>query len=380
MMPGMNTITEHDRKLAETLKSLSLAPVPHDLEPPKRSLRRVTLSLGVSTLAATAVLAVALSQPDVVRRIETIFDAGPGQTGVTGNDEGLASSQTASEPHDARHEERSSAGNPVRAAHEVTGSGFVVAPRMTTLFSKYEGRITHIAMEAGDTIEAGQVLVTLDDPGARFALEQAKAAKVAADLVLAARTIDLAQARSSLDRAETLVARNATSRQQCEDARTAAERASNAVAQAKQKLASAELSIRIAEEPVAELTVRAPFAGTITRLDAHVGDTVLARVDSVRESQSLLTITDTTSLMIDADVAETNIAALRPGLRGEAVLDAFPDRPFTVEVLRLAPVASAEKGTITLRLSLTDPPAGIRPNMAARIRIPLVDNPGDTTQ
>lgn len=117
--------------------------------------------------------------------------------------------------------------------------------------------------------------------------------------------------------------------------------------------------------------VRAPFAGTVTRLNAHVGDTVLARADSVRENQSLLAITDTVSMAIDADVAETNIASLRPGLRGEAVLDGFPDRAFAVEVVRLAPIASVEKGTITVRLSLIDPPEGIRPNMAARIRIPL---------
>ncbi|KOC72548.1 RND transporter MFP subunit, partial [Shinella sp. GWS1] len=76
---------------------------------------------------------------------------------------------------------------------------------------------------------------------------------------------------------------------------------------------------------------------------------------------------------------DTTIAALRPGLRGEAVLDGFPDHPFPVTVLRLAPVASAEKGTLTLRLTLAGPPEGIRPNMAARIRITL-DETGDKTQ
>ncbi|MEK1929690.1 MAG: efflux RND transporter periplasmic adaptor subunit [Pararhizobium sp.] len=371
--------TEHDRKLAETLKSLSLETVAHDIEPPKRPFRRLSISVAFSALVAAALIAIVVRQPDVVRGIGTLLGAGAGLTSVTANNEASASLEEAGVPHDARHEQRSSAGIPVRALHEVTGSGFVVAPRTTTVFSKYEGKITHIAVEAGDAVAAGQVLVTLDDAGARFALQQAQAARAAAELALAARTIDLAQARSSLWRMETLAARDAASRQQLEDARTVAERASNAIAQAKQALASAELSIRVAEEPVAELTVRAPFSGTVTRLDAHVGDTVLARVDSVRENQSLLAITDTTSLMIDADVAETNIASLRPGLRGEAVLDGFPDRPFAIVVLRLGSVASAEKGTIALRLSLTSPPVGIRPNMAARIRIPL-NNAGDTTQ
>ena len=370
MMSGMNThfdiATEQGRKLAETLKSLSLEPVPQYIQPPKPMLRRLVLPVCLGVMMVVAAAGALLYQPDVVLHIEAAL----------------------SEPERAAADpvvvteiesERSTVRNPIPAGREITGSGFVVAPRMTTVFAKYEGRITRIAVALGDPVEAGQVLVALEDAGARFTFEQARAAKAQAELVLAARAIDLAQARTLLDRTEILAARNATSKQSLEDARAAAERAENAVAQARQSADSADLAIRIAEERVEELTVRAPFAGTVTRLDARVGDTVLARIDSVRESQSLLTITDTKTLVIDADVAETTIATLKPGLAGQAVLDGFPDRPFAVTVLRLAPVASAEKGTVTLRLSLNDPPDGIRPNMAARIRIAL-DETGENTQ
>jgi putative ABC transport system permease protein len=91
-----------------------------------------------------------------------------------------------------------------------------------------------------------------------------------AELQLTARTIDLAQARASLGRIEILAARDAASRQTLEEARTATAQASNAVAQTRQSVSSADLSIRIAEEQLAELTVRAPFAGTVTRLDEIV--------------------------------------------------------------------------------------------------------------
>lgn len=368
MMPGMNThfdiATEQGRKLAETLKSLSLEPVPYDIEPPKPMLRRLILPLclGAMMLGAAALL----YRSDVVRHIEAALS----------EPEPAAANLVAVTEIEG---EQSATRNSISVGREVTGSGFVVAPGMTTVFAKYEGRITRIAVVLGDTVEAGQMLVALEDAGARFALEQARAAKAQAELVLAARAIDLAQARALMERSEILAARKATSKQALEDASAAAERAENAVAQARQSADNADLVIRIAEERVEELTVRAPFAGTVTRLDARVGDMVLARIDSVRESQSLLTITDTKTFVIDADVAETTIAALKPGLAGQAVLDGFPDKPFAVTVLRLAPVASAEKGTVTLRLSLDDPPDGIRPNMAARIRIAL-DETGEDTQ
>ena len=255
------------------------------------------------------------------------------------------------------------------STREITGSGYVVAPRSTAVFSKYEGRITGIAVEAGDRVEAGQVLITLDDASARFALEQAEAARVSADLVLSARTIELTQANASLRRIEVLATRAAMPQKDLEAALTASQSASNAVAQARQDIDRAEIAVRIAGEQLNELTVRAPFAGTVAKVGAHIGDTVLARVDSIRENQSLLTLIDMGNMVIDADVAETNIAMIYPGMRGEAVLDGFPDRPFTIDLAKIAPIASVEKGTIALRFSLIDPPIGIRPNMAARIRI-----------
>ena len=154
----------------------------------------------------------------------------------------------------------------------------------------------------------------------------------------------------------------------------------NSVAQAKHDLVKADLDIQKAREHVRELTILAPIAGTVTRLNARVGDSVLARADSARENDSLLTITDTTNMVIDADVAEANIALMRRGLRGEAVLDSFPDQPFKIEVKRIAPTISMEKGTVAVRLTLFSPPIGIRPNMAARISIAVPKNAVATNQ
>lgn len=366
MLPAMSTITDHDQRLAATLTSLSLERR-HTIEaPPHATPRRSHLPVALTAIAAIIALAV----------------TGYHRAGIPYPwDKPAASISTMQTADASRSADRTKAdGHPqdmarrqASAVSEITGAGTVVAPRTTTVFSKYEARITDVPVELGARVDAGQVLVRLDDAVAHIALEKAEAARAAANLALTAREIDLAQARASLDRLENLARRDAASRQQLEESRTAFARAANAVAQARQDLATADLGIRSAEEPLAELTIRAPFAGTVTRLDAHVGNSVLARADSVRENQSLLAITDTTDMAIDADIAEANIASLKPGLRGEAVLDGFPDRAFAVEVLRLAPVASMEKGTITVRLSLIDPPEGIRPNMAARIRIPLQD-------
>ena len=307
-----------------------------------------------------------MARPDVSWR------AGIGDFWADGPDRGTAAPGGAEATGAAPAQAGAAAPLPPGAAgpgREIAGSGYVVAPDIATVFSKYEGRIVAVEVEAGDRVVAGQVLVRLDDAGAAFALRGAGIAARAAALTLGARNLALAQARSSLKRTERLAGRDAMPAEALEQAKTAFDAAANADEQARQDLERAKLDLDRAREQVDALTVRAPISGTVTRLDAHAGDTVLSREDSVRENESLLVITDTASLVIDADVAEANMALVRPGLAGEAVLDGFPDRPFAVEVAKIAPVISREKGTVTLRLSLVSPPPGMRPAMAARIRL-----------
>ena len=357
----MTTITDHDRKRADTLRSLSLEATADTPTPPPT--RRIALAFGGLVVAVSAV-AVLFWPP---AHIKALLPDGLDLARLEGPSESGAA--IGSLPDQAMERTDEAPANQARSAavHEVTGSGYLIAARSTAVFSKYQGQITRIAVEAGDHVEAGQLLATLDDVSARFSLERAKIERTSTELGLAARRITRDQAQSSLRRKEALA--GVLARQEVEDARTTWESAQNSVAQALQDLDKASLAVRVAEEQVDALTVRAPIAGIVARVGAHVGDTVLERADSVRDALSLMTIVDTTSLLIEADVAETNVAALRPGLSGEAVLDGLPDRPFAVEILRLAPVVSSDKGTISLRLRLTAPPEGIRPGMAARIRI-----------
>ncbi|MGR9246777.1 efflux RND transporter periplasmic adaptor subunit [Rhizobium leguminosarum] len=376
---GMNTTSEHDRELAAKLRSLSIEPAAFKTELPEPHIRRRVIPGAMLALVATASLAVFLFyRPEALERIETML------AGFASSDPAIYIRGAEAPAEDGAAVERGralpadEAASPALPTREVTGSGYVVAPDIATVFSKYEGRIVAVEVEAGDRVVTGQVLVRLDDAGARFALQGAEIARQSAELALTAKTIELAQARSSLTRTERLAGRDAMSAQTLEEAKTAFDTAENAALQARQDVAKAGLDIDRAREQVEALTVRAPISGTVTRLAAHVGDTVLSREDSVRENESLLAVADMANLVIDADVAEANIALMRPGLRGEAVLDGFPDRPFAIEVSKIAPMISREKGTVTLRLSLSSPPPDMRPAMAARIRL-LVGEAGDST-
>lgn len=352
----MNMINEHDSKIAEALKSLALEPPsqPTGARPKRR--RVILLAIFLPVLGIGATYAAMAFWPDILNHWATTL---------------VPTQNLESQPAKTDAEKIIQSKPSPSLAKEIAGSGYVIALQAVPIFSWYEGRITSINVDVGGRVEKGDVLVTLDDVSARFALERAQADRVLANLTLDSESIELDQSSALLRRAEGLASKQVMSKQELEDALTARDKSANALAQARQALAKADLEVRVAQERVDALIVRAPFSGIVTKLNARAGGTVLSRLDSVRENESLLTLTDTNNLVIDADVAETNLGALRSGLVAKAVLDAFPDQPFTAEILRLGPVASSEKGTISLRLSLIDPPKDIRPNMAVRIQIPV---------
>lgn len=353
----MNTHTEHDRQLAEKLKSLSLQDVAFEPGPKRRSKAR--LFAGAGALAICAVAAITLFVPDALEMVPNSI----GQQ-VTSN---AAVPALTSMPVKGRGAE------PVvktpTAQRSIAGSGHVKAPVFAAVFPRQTARIASVDVEVGDYVSAGQVIVRLEDTEAVFKLKDAAIAKATAQLALDKAKIELADATAAAERLKALVSKGIATRLEGDKAALAKEQAQNNIAVAQQALGKSELDHERATSAVRDLDVIAPISGTITAREAQVGEMVLSLADGGKDAAALFTITDTASLVIDVDIAESSLALVQTGLTGEAVLDGFPDQPFAVEVSRIAPVVSAERGTVGLRLTLFSPPQGIRPNMAARVNI-----------
>ena len=259
---------------------------------------------------------------------------------------------------------------PAASPAQVTGSGYVIAPDKVTLFAQYAGRITAVLVKPGDTVTHGQALIALDDLELRLALQQAKASRKATILALEAAHIASSDKDASFQRAIGLNERGFVSDTDLQQARVAALEATNKVEQARVAADKSALDLQDAEAKLANLTIRAPISGTVLQVTAKKGDRVPDFADALR-SGGLVTIARFDQLVIDADVAEKAVGGLASGQLGEATLDAFADQPFDVAIQRIAPEVNSAKGTVSLRLVPKDPPAGIRPGMAARIRINL---------
>lgn len=108
--------------------------------------------------------------------------------------------------------------------------------------------------------------------------------------------------------------------------------------------------------------VRAPIAGTITRLPARVGA-------QISPSSPVAQVSRTNDLEIVVNVAERLISKVTEGLPAVVSLDAFPDRTFDATVTDLSPVVDPLTRTLEVTLRFEEPDPVIRAGMFAEVRV-----------
>ena len=106
--------------------------------------------------------------------------------------------------------------------------------------------------------------------------------------------------------------------------------------------------------------VRAPASGVVT-------EKRVARGQAFSAGQTLYTIADLSGVWVNADVRESDAAAVRVGIGADIEVAALPGRPLTGVVTYVQPVMRAETRTVTARISVANTNARLKPGMFATV-------------
>jgi RND family efflux transporter MFP subunit len=214
----------------------------------------------------------------------------------------------------------------------------VVARSRAVLSARATAAVTALPFREGDRFPSGAVLVRLDDR----AQGAAHAAAVA----------DAAFADADRTRADALLARDAATPREAEQARARAE--------------GAKAVVLAAREALAYSALRAPFAGTVAARPVHVGDIV-------GPGTPLLEIEGIDGLELRATLDGAEAVALRPGMRVDAVVDGIAE-PVTATVRSVSAAGDPETHRFELRATLPAVP-GARSGLFARLALPATATP-----
>jgi len=188
--------------------------------------------------------------------------------------------------------------------------------------------ITAIRFQEGEAVEAGDVLVELEDTELRAAVAAARAS--------------LATSESELRRADELLRTRALSPSEY-DRRSAQRDADRA-------------ALDVALSQLADARVRAPFAGRVGLRRVSLGTLVTPQT-------VITTLDDTDPVKIDFDVPETALARLDAGLAVSAHSAAWPDTTFRGEVASIDTRIDPVSRSVVVRALVPNPDGRLRPGM-----------------
>ena len=131
------------------------------------------------------------------------------------------------------------------------------------------------------------------------------------------------------------------------------------VAQA--RLKEARINFKVAEERLRQADIRAPYAGTVTRLFLKAGQLTGANAP-------ILHMVRGTVYEIQVNVDELNLGRLKQGLEAVVSSDAYPET-FSAHVREIAPQVVSERGTVLVKLDPEKPPGWLKPGMTVSVNI-----------
>ncbi|RLA98048.1 MAG: efflux RND transporter periplasmic adaptor subunit [Deltaproteobacteria bacterium] len=246
-------------------------------------------------------------------------------------------------------------------------SGYVVAQRKAALSSKITGRLAYLGVEEGSRVKKGEVIAILEKDDLEAAVERAKANVEAAKSKL---NFDLAEekdARKEYLRYKRLVKKDVASQSAYDRVVARYQKAVAAVQTDRFQIEAAKAALEEARVALQYAYIRAPFDGIVLRKFADIGEAVAPFGSATNAKAAVVTLADIHSMMVEADVAESNISNVRPDQPCEIQLDAIPNKRFPGKVHVIVPTADRAKATITVKVKFLKFDPRIMPEMSARV-------------
>ncbi len=242
---------------------------------------------------------------------------------------------------------------PGQTTASLNASGYIVAQRKAAIASKGTGRLIFLGVVEGDQVKKNQVIARLEDNDIRAQLEQAKAN-------LKLQQADLVNALNTFNRTKDLFAKGLSSQQELDQTEANYNRILASIEVAKAGVQAAEVALE-------NTLIRAPFDGTVLTKNAEVGEIVAPFGGSTTSKTAVVTIADMNSLLVEADVSESNIEKIIEGQDCEIMLDAYPEKSYQGYVFKIVPTADRSKATVMVKVGFKNYDSRVLPEMSAKV-------------
>jgi HlyD family secretion protein len=239
----------------------------------------------------------------------------------------------------------------------VEAVGLVEPIRSLEVKSLAAGEITALYGDVGDRIEAGSLLAEIDPRDVQNAFQEAQA-----DLEVARARMEITRAQT--ERSRELLEAGVITQQEHEGRNLE-------FANARAALVKAETNMELADQRMADVRIRAPLTGTILVRSVDRGQVISSASSNASGGTTLFTMAPLDRVQVRVRIPEGNLGLMSPGLPVVVRPEAYPDRTFQGELLKVEPQAVTEQNVVVfpVLIVLDNPGTLLRPGMNVSVEI-----------
>ncbi|THU05515.1 efflux RND transporter periplasmic adaptor subunit [Lampropedia puyangensis] len=175
--------------------------------------------------------------------------------------------------------------------------------------AQVSGQIMRLLVSAGDTVEQGQLLAEIDASVIEATVEAGRAEIKALQAQLADARAQRLLTQSKLERQQLLHNSQATPREAMEEATANHASAVAKIDQLQAQIQQLKARLRADEAQLGYTRIVAPIAGTVTSVDAKLGQTL----NATYQTPTVLRLADLSRMQVWTQVSEADIGRVRSG-------------------------------------------------------------------
>ena len=237
----------------------------------------------------------------------------------------------------------------------IEATGELDAKERAQVASEVDGVVTELAVDEGDRVEEGALLLAVDPE--KKALQVANVRAMQSDAQAA-----LAEAERDAVRVRKLHDSGIASDQ-------ALDKVETGLSRARSRVEAAQAELGVAERALRDANVRAPFAGWIARRD-------VSRGEYVRTGQPLFELVALDPIEVGFSVAERDSARVAVGQPVDVRVAPYPEESFRGEVTVISPTLDARTRTLRVKAQIANADGRLRPGLFARADLGIARREG----
>jgi HlyD family secretion protein len=250
----------------------------------------------------------------------------------------------------------------------VTATGTLKALDTVDVGAEISGRILKINVDFNDTVKTGQVLAELDTEALKAKVEEAQAQVSSGQASIKTAKSTASEAKAKAERTRQLFDKGLASQQELEAATATSERADVSIANEAAQATVANAALKTAKTNLSKAIIRSPIDGVVLDRKVETGQTVNAGTTT----PIMFTLAkDLTQMALYVDVDEADVGQVVAGQRATFVVDAYPKKTFSAEVVSVRNLPKAGTTVVTYEavLSVKNDDRLLRPGLTATAKI-----------